>query len=373
MKKSYKNIIYFCIIILFASIVGCKNDSAFDKTTFDNEVSKEKSEVEQYDFIDTIIEQAIRDELQIDGDYPITQSDLDRVKELRIDNRYRTWIVDMDSKNSEFLLVIDLSDLSKLTNLETLIIENTNKDYITNLSAIKECKKLKSFTMFYFESDYESNMGFGQNDLLEIISSCPNLTYLNTQKKLSDSLYKQINDINSSIITFAPAGDEYSYFDGNRTIVLNNCNQYVTEFEIYDDVKVVKIFDDESLNKAVKNENVEHIILSCYDVDINKIKDKKNLRSLTFVFPKSGRTSNQPIIRNFDSLKSMNQLRNLYFLPASGFGTENKMIIDGDVNIINDMHNLKRLGIYTENFELLDLDGMSNLEYVNEIEYQNYQ
>ncbi|MBR1816813.1 MAG: hypothetical protein IJ763_08945 [Lachnospiraceae bacterium] len=358
-----KSICYLCIIMIFILICGCKADSTYENEISNTEQSIVESIIKEYDFIDPMIEQAIRDELSVDSDYTITQSDLDKVTELRIDNRYRTWIVELANMNpNEFLLVLDLSDLANLNNLETLIIENTNRDYISNLSAIKECKNLKSLTMFYFEFDYESNMGFGQKELLDIVSSCTNLTYLNTQKNLSDDLYEQIYSLNSNIVTYAPAGDEYVYEDRNKKIVLNSFSQYATEFEASDNVKVVKVFDDETLDKAINNDNVEHIILCCSDIDINKLKDKKGLKSLTFDFPKSGRTSIQPVIRNFESLKDMNQLCNLYFLPASGFNSENKMIIDGDVNTICDMPNLKRIALYTDNFDSIDFSKMTNLE-----------
>lgn len=305
---------------------------------------------------DLVLDLAIHDALGKSYGEKLYASDLLSIKKLMIHTGYSTGVWELAFGASRNVMNIDLFEIRYLENLEELVIENSLSDQVYGFDGLKECKNLKSLSMYY---ELECSTGaydvrHGENELMEVIASCSKLETLDLHATQPPVVQDRILAINPNIdirqygdykdygITTSSSGLDwirYTYSDGDID------PEYREAVDMFYDGKmhVYKCEglseEDEAYLKAHPYVNALWIVGE--ETDISDISDITQITSLTV----SGRTAKgqvQPIVvKNADLLKNMKNLVSLSLLATE---------LDSAPSFIEELPNLQKLELYDLSF-----------------------
>ncbi len=253
-----------------------------------------------------------------------------------------------DNGNRNYISNIDINAISELSNLESLIIENSN---VSNISTLNKFNYLKSLHLWkcnlnidelYLISDNNENM-------IENLAFIEISNVSGEPAVLDMSKFKNLNNL------------KYLYVSGELTNInsLNNLNSldminnFISKSESFSNLKNLdwlKIlnskFEDpkvlEDLNK------LETVYFS--ETDISSLKYLKNNKDLKSLWIVNGNLSDISDLKEFTNLENaMLQTNNIT-----------------DISVLSELHNLKRINI-SDN-PIKDYTVIDNLKNKEEIQ-----
>ncbi len=338
------------------------------------------------EFKDEIVALAVHDALDKEPHEDIYIWELNDVEELYIDDSYTVgkYILDAGGTHSFTpYMDIDMSEIARLKNLKELTIVNDRFDKIYCLSALADCKKLESLTMYYLTDQVPTivYLGHGCKELLTVIEGCPKLEYINTISAVPMELKEAAWEINDDIEFYTKEGlsaeDEYEATWPNLETTYRNVTsdglvvidytEDPIELEDYlkeEDAVALRVgeLSDEDWELIVESDSVRALYIS-EDVDLEVIEGMDNLVSLTvagYFAPDSFEWQ----IREVENIDVLGDLENLTSLSL--FACE----IDGDVEDLENIDNLKFLSYWQMENELPDnlsiYKNLTGFEYYSE-------
>ena len=340
------------------------------------------------EFKDEIVDLAVHDALGKEPNEKIYRWELKDVEELYIDDSYTVgrYIFDAGGTHSFTpYMDIDMSEIARLKNLKELTIVNDRFDKIYCLSALSECKKLESLTMYYLTDNVAQHrlLGHGCKELLEVIEGCPKLEYINTVSAIPQELKEEAWDINDDIEFHTQNGeseeDEYEGTWPNLESSYKNLTEdgmVVIDFK-EDPIPLEDYLKDESavaLRVGNISEDDWELIresdsvraLYIHDsVDLGNIEGMDNLVSLTVAGYYSPQEFGWNVVEveNLDSLGTLENLTSLSLFACD---------VDGDIDVLDDIENLKFLSYWQMEIDLpenLDIyEDLIAFEYYSEEE-----
>ncbi len=321
------------------------------------EVATKPSETDEVVVLhDLVLDLAIHDALGKSYGEKLYASDLLSIKKLRIHTGYSTGVWELAFGASRNVMNIDLFEIRYLKNLEELVIENSLSDQVYGFDGLKECRNLKSLSMYY---ELECSTGtydirHGENELMEVIASCSKLETLDLRATQPPVVQDKIRTINPNIdirqygdykdygITTPSSGLDwirYTYSDGDID------PKYQEAVDMFYDGKMhvykCEGFSQEDAAYLKAHPYVNALWILGEETDISDISDLTQITSLTV----SGRTVKgqvQPIVvKNADLLKNMKNLVSLSLLETK---------LDSAPSFIEELPNLQKLELYDLSF-----------------------
>ncbi len=221
---------------------------------------------------------------------------------------------------------IDINTISELTNLESLIIQNSN---VSNISTLNKCNYLKSLDLFKCNLDINELYLISDNNENRIEKLAFVISNVSGEPEVLDmSKFKNLNNL------------RYLYVIGELTNInslinlnsLDMINNFISKSESFSNLKNIewlKIlnskFEDpkvlEDLNK------LETVYFS--DTDISSLKYLKNNKNLKSLWIVNGNLSDISDLKEFTNLENI-------MLPINNIT---------DISVLSELHNLKRINI----------------------------
>lgn len=320
------------------------------------------------EFKDEIVALAVHDALGKEPHEDIYIWELNDVEELYIDDSYTVgkYIIDAGGTHSFTpYMDIDMSEIARLKNLKELTIVNDRFDKIYCLSALADCKKLESLTMYYQTDHVPVNvyLGHGCKELLTVIEGCPKLEYINTISEVPMELKENAWELNDDIEFYTRDGlsaednyeatrpvleSTYKSVTSDGMVVIDYTEDPI-ELEDYlkeDDAVALKVgeLSDEDWELITASDSVRALYIS-EDVDLEVIEGMDNLVSLTIAgyFAPDSFEWEIKKVENLDVLSSLENLTSLSLFACD---------IDGDVEDLDNIDNLKFLSYWQMENEL---------------------
>lgn len=324
-----------------------------EAVTEDTTKPSETDEVVIHDFV---LDMAIHDALGKKYGEKLYASELLSIKTLRIHTGYSTGVWDLALGRSRNVMNIDLLEIRYLENLEELVIENSLSDQIYGFDGLKECKNLKRLSMYY---ELECSIGsfdirHGENELMEVISSCDQLVKLDLRESQPPMVVDRIHKIRPNIyilnystytgygVTTSASGLEwrlYTYSDGEID------PKYRSAVNKYYDGKmhVYKCagLSEEDVAYLKAHPYVNALWIEGEETDISAISDLTQITVLTVSGTAPNGRVQRNVVKNADLLKNMENLVSLSLLETE---------LDSDPSFIDKLPNLQKLELYDLSF-----------------------
>ena len=307
---------------------------------------------------DLVLDLAIHDALGKPYTSELHASELAGIKKLRIHTGYSSGVWSLSYRRGFDVLNVDLLEIGYLENLEELVIENSVSDQVYGFDGLKECKNLKSLSMYY-ELEGPKNVPIqtrhGENELLEVIGSCKNLKTLDLRVTQPAAFLERIHAIapDIDIVQYGDYKDyglatsdtgldwrRYTYSEGEID------PEYQNHVDTYYDGKL-RVYKCEGFSEGDKAYLKAHPYVSSLwitggETDIAALTDLTQLTSLTISgYNPNGLEEHRSKVQNVEQLEKMENLVSLSLFAAE---------LDADLSFVDVLPKLQMLNLYDLTF-----------------------